>query len=315
MKKNLLLACFCMLLTNSICAQTYSFTKLSGTYADLTGATVISSPGWDDFTIVDTKLPFPLVFFGHPNDSLYIMAGFVAFYLDGPSTFYSDQIDFFDTGFTERGTGGASNISTVTVGSAPNRIYKLQTKNAALSDDAVTDQDYGNAQLWFYEGTNVIEIHFGASSIKAATYSPLLGPTVGLFVDNTTFVSMSGPANNPTPSSSAASLYVTGTPTNGAIYRFTPTVTGLREQDVQNTGGSVFPNPSNGMVYFKTASNISEASIRVTNLVGQIVYERNNVNLLNGQKINLDTQLSAGMYNVQLITKDQSFTPTKLIIK
>src|SRR5687768_9785785 len=96
MKKNLLLLCFTFLLTNSICAQAYSFTKLSGTYTDLTGANVVSTAGWDYFTIIDTKLPFPLTFFGHQNDSLYIMPGFVGFYLDGPSTFDSDQIYFFD---------------------------------------------------------------------------------------------------------------------------------------------------------------------------------------------------------------------------
>jgi hypothetical protein len=98
------------------------------------------------------------------------------------------------------------------------------------------------------------------------------------------------------------------------VYRFSPGPASIHELS-QNTGGSIYPNPSNGLVYFKTAKDVSDASIKVTNLVGQVVYERTNISLLNGQKINLDTQLPSGIYHIQLITKAQDYMPTKLIIK
>lgn len=178
--------------------------------------------------IIDKQLPFTFQFFGSEKDSLYIMCGFAAFHQVGAGNFPIDQIYFFDAELIERVTGGPSHISTVVSGTAPNRIYKVQTKNAGYDSDGGGTES-ANAQLWLFESTNVIEIHFGTCNGSAATYNSLTGPTVGIYKDQTSFLALSGPAANPSASSSVASLNVNGNPASGQVYRFTPGTAGINE--------------------------------------------------------------------------------------
>jgi hypothetical protein len=241
------------------------------------------------------------------------MSGFAAFHQNGAGDFStSPQIYFFDAELVERTTGGASNISIAITGTAPNRIYKVQTKNAGFESDA-SGTEYANVQLWLYEGSNVVEIHFGASNASAATYNPLPGPTVGLFKDQTAFVSLSGPAANPSASSSMASLGITGTPTSGQVYRFAPVVAGLNDIS-NNLSGMIYPNPSTGTINFKSAFDISSGTFEIVNSLGQMVYQ-NKLDAVKNETQQINAQLSPGIYFVRLSANGQVSAPTKLIVK
>jgi len=315
MKKNLLFIAFLTVISLSfkLQAQTYTYSKFNAAYTDLSSATVVSMPFWDDFSIYPKTIPFPFQFYGLNQDSLYIMGGFVAFHENGAGNFDAEQIYVFDASLTERSTGGPSIISTLLTGTAPNRIFKVETKNAGFADDA-SGNDYANVQLWLFEGTNVIEIHNGASSAAATTYSPLLGPTVGIYKDQFSFVALSGPAANPSASSTMASLNVTGTPTNGLVYRFSPSPAGLKEYS-KNNGMVMYPNPTNGIINFKANTSISNGTLKVFNTIGQVVYEKNDLSLSEGQTQKLDLGLNSGIYYVQLFSQKGNFSPEKLIIK
>lgn len=294
-------------------AQSYGFSLLSSPYVDITGGTVVTTSGWDYFTIIDKQLPFTFQFFGAPKDSLYIMSGFAAFHQEGAGNFPEDQIYFFDAELIERATGGPSHISTVVSGTAPNRIYKVQTKNAGYDSDGGGTES-ANVQLWLFESTNVIEIHIGACNGSAATYSPLTGPTVGIYKDQVSFLALSGPATNPSASSSVASLNVNGNPTSGQVYRFTPGTAGIHELNT-NSAGMVYPNPSTGTINFRSSTNIFNGTVKVLNALGQLVYENNGFNINKDQTQKLDIQLEAGIYYLQISNKGENFSPEKLIVK
>lgn len=308
-----LVAAVALLASSKSFSQSYNFTHFNSTYTEITSGTVVTTPGWDYFTIIDKKLPFTLQFFGVPEDSLYIMSGFAAFHQNGAGDFTSSpQIYFCDAELVERSTGGPSNISIQISGSAPNRIYKVQTKNAGFESDA-SGTEYANVQLWLYESTNVIEIHFGPCNASAATFNPLPGPTVGIFKDQTSFVSLSGPASNPSASTTMASLGVTGIPSSGKVYRFTPGVAGLK--DVENRlSGSIFPNPTSGTINYKSGLRMESALFEIINSLGQVVYERK-LTMGENEIQEMGTNLSPGIYSVRVSYNDRVSTPTKLIIK
>ncbi|MEO6302877.1 MAG: T9SS type A sorting domain-containing protein [Bacteroidia bacterium] len=294
-------------------AQSYTFSQLTSPYADVTGGTVVTTSGWDDFTIIDTHLPFTFNFFGNVEDSLYILSGFAAFHEVGAGNFPIDQIYYFDAELVERSTG-TSNISTVTVGSSPNRIYKVQTKNAGYGNDGGGTES-ANVQLWLYETSNVVEIHYGASNGSAATYNPLTGPTVGIYKDQTAFVALSGSASNPSASSSAASLNVNGNPPSGMVYRFAPGAAAGIKESGHNSAGMIYPNPSNGTINFRSSSDITNGSLKVINAIGQLVYEKNDFTISKNQTQKLDLSLETGLYYLQISSKGQNFSPEKLIVK
>jgi hypothetical protein len=296
-------------------AQNYNYSKLNTTYANLTGNTTVSDlVYWDDFSIIPLKLPFTFKFFNVNQDSIYIVGGFASFHIHGTSYFGSDELYFFDVALMQRSIGGTSDISIATTGSAPNRIYKVQIQNAGLADDfGGAEADYVNAQLWLYETTNVIEVHCGQSSVASNTYAPLAGPTVGLYKNSSSYISLSGNASNPTSSTSSPSLDITGTPATSQVYKFTPTVSGIEEFD-NTIMGYIYPNPSSGHVNFKAITNMSNATINIYNTLGELVFEQKNIFLTNNKNHEIDLDTTPGIYFVEITNGDKK-SVQKLVIQ
>lgn len=302
-----------LFLSFTVQSQNYIFSKFNSTYTDLTSNTVISPSGWDDFTIIDRKMPFPIQFFGQPQDSLYIMGGFAAFKQLGAGNFPGPQIYFFDAMLVEHASLANSNISILVSGSAPNRIYKVQTKNAGYSNDGGSTES-ANVQLWLFESTNVIEIHFGLCNGSTGTYSPLSGPTVGIFNSTSLFMSLSGSAANPVASTSIASLGVTGNPATNQVYRFTPTSVGIYENE-NNSFGSIFPNPSVGEINLLPNENLNNATLTISNICGQILFEQSNITLNKNQSFKVETDLTNGVYFVKVLSENKQYTKRLVINK
>ena len=81
---------------------------------------------------------------------------------------------------------GVSPISYATEGEAGSQIFKLQYKNAGfLGEEPDTSgllPSSINFQIWFYEGSNDIEIHFGPSNFAAPfeEIDDFTGPLIAL---------------------------------------------------------------------------------------------------------------------------------------
>ncbi|HET6225268.1 MAG TPA: T9SS type A sorting domain-containing protein [Bacteroidia bacterium] len=316
MKKFLLslTTALCFYATQINAQATYSFSQSTETYANLTSATVISNQYWDDFSVFTLKLPFAFTYFGKSFDTVYAMGGFEGFDYDGAGTFLSYELYTFDNGMKD--VSGTATISYEVSGSAPNRILKIQTLNAGFESDD-TDADYANLQLWLYETTNVIEIHYGPSSIANANtwpFSSCMGPSVGLAKDQSTYYLLSGDASNPTASSTVPSICVAGAPPQDKVYRFTPVSSGVNE--LNNTIPiTIYPNPSNGAFTILSESatySNSQTYVSVKNALGQEMY-REQISL-DGRGQTIYTNLPTGMYFVQ-VGNEKIYTVKKIIIE
>ncbi len=310
--KKILLTSLLAFLCTAFNAQTYTFTQLTATYENLATPTVVSTSGWDDFTVYTIPIPFSFKYFDKSYTTLYAMGGFDGFVYNGSGSFGSYEIYSYDNGMTD--FSGNATISYKTVGSAPNRIFKVQTLNANFDADG-TEADYGNVQLWLYEGSNVIEMHYGPSSVvnpKTWEVPGCAGPTVGLLASQTSFVSLSGAATNPTASTTVASLCVTGAPPANKVYRFAPSSNGIEELN-NNIPVSIAPNPSNGSFIISSEFySKSNATLSIKNSLGQVVYNQQLVLGTAGQSVQAD--LETGIYFVQL-SNDKSSTVKKIIIQ
>jgi hypothetical protein len=307
MKTKLLVLCtaICMACTSASDAQNYSFSQLSSTYSAFSG-TVVSIPFWDDFSIIPLHLPFTFKFFNVNKDSIYIIGGFVAFHQEAPGYFPTDNLYYFDTDFQERSIGGPSEISVTTTGSAPNRIYKVQIENAGLVEDmSGTEDDFANCQLWLYETTNVVEIHYGLSNIAAATYSPFTGPTVGLYKDQISFLALSGSAASPTVSTTVASININGTPVTSQVYRFVPTTTGI--ESVNPSFGNLYPNPSTGLFTMKFTEDMDDVEVSIYNTLGDLVFQQEKSHVNKFENETIDSNMGTGVYLVKVTSREKQF--------
>ena len=301
MKKIITTFCLLILTISTLKAQSYFFSTLNATYQDLSSPTLVSSPDWNDFSVFKVKLPFKFNYFGKSYDTIYAMGGFDGFVYetDGKNQFFpSDQIYTFDNGMVDS-QNNESTISYQTTGSIPNRIFKLQTKNAHFSEDA-TATDYANVQLWLYETSNVIEIHYGTSSIlNSETWQvpDTKGPSIGIFNTNTNYVSLSGNADNPTVSSTEISMSIDGVPSINKVFRFNPKKVGLSMLSSLNTF-SMFPNPTSGMI---TIQHAEGKNLQIIDLYGKEIVRKDQ--LVSDSKIQLEGILNAGIYFVNIFNQ------------
>ena len=157
-----------------------------------------------------------------------------------------------------------SDISYTVEGDEGSRIFKLEWENAGFWEDMDindTSIDFVNLQLWLYEGSNVIEVHFGPKKITQplVAFEGEVGPSIGLAkkVSMTTgdiegVYVLNGDPGNPKlefweeDDTSGASL-TSWVPEN-TVYRFTPATVSVPEV-VQTTDVQIYPNPTSDVLF------------------------------------------------------------------
>lgn len=212
--------------TTAYSALPSSATSLNGSTVWAGGQYTASIPfNWRmDSSIVMTDVPVDLDFPG-------IVESFTSSL--GNGFFFASAF------FVDRGSGTSSSQSPITyttVGTTPNRIFKLQFDNAGFGDDPGLT-DYVNFQFWIYETTNIIEYHFGSSSISPTEdyfgtgAGPLLGTLQNLDMTsfNTGTLYYLDGSSSPTsvdsmkaPFSTLPTNGLAAWPANGSVIRFSP---------------------------------------------------------------------------------------------
>ncbi len=320
MKKSISGLCCALFLCGSIYSQPFNFSYLTGTYTYLSPSTSCNNGlTWDDpnYTI---PLGFNFQYFGQTIDTIKLSLGLGGTLLTSlNSSAIASFISPFGSDLIDRGysftsgpgqTGSLSNISYQTTGGVGSRIFKLEWKNSGfyseLSSNGSNSVDSVNFQLWLYEGSNIIEIHFGPSNVQSPllSYDGATGPDIVLVpqfnLNNSSFTSnyysLSGQPTNPTfltVSPNSNYQYMLNTVPNGTIYRFDPNSAATDDYKVEEL--KIYPQPASSFIILEGATNFS---YKIFNLEGKEVQK--------GQGSNGVIKLENQKYGAYILEIDRS---------
>lgn len=79
-----------------------------------------------------------------------------------------------------------------------------------------------------------------------------------------------------------------------------------------NANFNIFPNPTKGNVIIQSDRNIKDATIRIVNVIGKVIYE---INQNNFSSLNLDLHFVSGLYIIEVWDKDEMVNRKKLVIE
>lgn len=247
MKRLFILALFVLPLATAAQYRFYKDSSYSQAFAFLSSpVSVNTGQSWDDpdFTI---PIGFSFRLFSDTTDTLYMRSifgsgGLLTTKPVSATTLNAVGIVALGSDLQDRdttGSGSRSPIAYAVSGTSPNRIFKLEWKNAGFYNamDNGEFSDSINFQLWLYEGSNVIEIHVGNGqyvSPNVDLYDGGPGPWIGLFdsvdnnLDGKLNYFLSGTVSAPVLDSFSQLTFfpgvpgMSGNPMAGSVYRFTP---------------------------------------------------------------------------------------------
>jgi len=310
MKKTTLI--LLLLLSLSIQAQNYTFSNLTGTYSNLTGTTSISNGEiWDD-PEYDLVLPFQFVINGVSNSNFKVYDSTIVLQTGGP---IYQVIAPLGNDLIDRGDGGTTSLSPISYkidGAVGSRIAKIEFQNCGSFDDDTLAM-FVNFQIWLYEGSNIIELRYGPSSVTDdfIFYGTDTGAIIGFagsdIDDNLSNTHLlTGLASNPTLSTDNSFVNVTGTPAPNTIYRFTPT--SLNNSEINSSLVTLYPNPFNDYVVIEGLK--SNFSYDIYNVSGKLI--QSNQDATSGTVIDTKS-FESGIYILKIVSENESIV--KKIIK
>lgn len=312
-------------------AQNYNFSVVSAPYSSLTGSTSITNNSlWTSWSGVGgtANIGFNFVANGNLNTNmLHFDTNLV------PTAVYSNQPNpnngfiyvplIADTSDRGIGTGTAlSNISYKVEGSVGTRIFKLEWKNIGFYNEIISDNvstDFINFQLWLYEGSNIIEYHFGPSNLSnpAESFGGDPGFGCGLYPQfdfNTGDIvgnayALSGNGNSPTSAyTTNYEVYVTSVPSNGTVYRFSP-VSPLSTSEVETqANATVFPTVVDDSFNIRLKKGDKIKLVKVYDMSGKLVFTKDK-----SENISMKGT-SNGVYTV-IVETDRGKSTTRIIKK
>ncbi|SHE91118.1 Fibronectin type III domain-containing protein, partial [Flavobacterium fontis] len=220
----------------------YVFANTTSPYATIVGqpgTSAVTLSSMDDSISATQTIPFTFNFGGTDFTSYKINSnGWIN--LGGASvstTNYSalngsdnNVIAVFNRDLNGNNTTATSYYTQVT-GTAPNRILKIEWVNVRSFSSTVNPAT-ANFQLWLYEGSNIVEMRYGAFTTSSGRTA---GGTVQVGLRGASNASVNvrslnniGAWSSPTVGTAAISTCAVGTfaapllPDNGRLYRFTP---------------------------------------------------------------------------------------------
>lgn len=275
---------------NNVNAQVSSYTldqlPITPAYANIatTSPLFATSGNIDNGVVTGLALPFSFQFNGSSFASINVsMHGFVTFGSAPVDTEitpissavgYSGVISLYAIDLDLVPASASLNVFHATTGAVGSRIFKIQwvvKRSSNTTSAAATDSNNLNCQLWLYEGTNVIEMHY-------STFNPSAGSTtqgqIGLRgALNTDYKNLNysalanwpiSPATMPLGSSNAQTVALRNTSaqiaaTSNKLFRWTPVtcfapgglnVTGLTSSTATINWSAATPAPAFGYQYY-----------------------------------------------------------------
>lgn len=218
--------------------KNYQFSQGVDSYRELTTPTLLTVTGWKD-GVKRVDLPFTFNFNGKKHYDVSInFNGFLTFGSTdsnvsssqpiASSIQYDGAVSAFSGNISGKRNVATSFVGYQTLGTAPNRIFVVQWKNAKkwnLNDSY--DDDYLNFEIMLYESTMVIKTHYGFNRITKSNYEynythvGLRGASNSDFAVRTTRTAWNATTAGKT---NQDNILITGgiTPENGLFFTWTP---------------------------------------------------------------------------------------------
>jgi hypothetical protein len=193
-------------------AQSYTLAFANQPYQNLVNDTILSDTQWvaNQYRI---KLPFVIRAGNVSSSEIFVDSDGRILRRSGTSGFRTVIYGFGNCGLQQK-SNDTSTISWVMEGTTPNRIAKVQFRNAGFVGDE-TNTDVLNFQIWMYESGKKNEIVFGpTTTIPMRALNGAYGPFMGIgsqYITGTPTV----------PVLSTVTYGMNGMPKTGYVYRFT----------------------------------------------------------------------------------------------
>ncbi len=220
----------------------YSFANSTSPFATIvggTGTTAVTISSMDDGISAAQTIPFTFIFGGNNFTTFKINSnGWLNIDASSTSTTNYSALNGSDnnviSGFNRDLNGTlttATSYYVQTVGTTPNQITKIEWVGIKSYSGSVNPAT-GNFQIWLYQGSNVVEIHYGGFTSSSGRTTAATCQ-VGLRGVSTSAADVKSLTNvgtwaSPTQSSSSTATCAMGTfaapllPDNGRTYTFTP---------------------------------------------------------------------------------------------
>ncbi len=320
MKKNYFLFCLFFMIIQAQAQTLYTITTSTATYADLTSPiSVNNGQVWDFDDFGPYQVPFSfkvagqvITHFAFQDDNFIFLTGLNEdtddfYYLLASGIYIQDKN--FNEGVSQ------SPIGYKVEGNAGSRILKMQVKNAGSEDEALTLQTnnlFLNFQVWIYEGTNVIEYRYGNTNITASNMSVIEdGIQMGIVSMNEVY----GCALYGNPASPTVAEFFNGQqvdpnidyvmttyPTNGRVYKFTPSTSAATEE-FNKIQFRIYPNPVTESLRI-SLENMDSTDYVITDLTGKIIRKGKFTDLENTVDV---TDVNSGMYFIKIGNTTKKF--------
>jgi len=294
MKKLLLLTCLMGSAMGLLAQSHYSFMQRTDNYTEMTSGTVVSPAEWDDFDMT-IAMPFPFKYFGNSVDSITIT--------DDGSFFWGTGDDYLSPSGGDPVSRGAnqSPISYRVDGTGNARVLKVQWPNISFYDIADSfPNDFANYQVWYYEGSHIIEFHIGSSFISEGALAEI---DIFPFInddDGVKGILLDGDPAAATPNYDIANANgLTKNPNVNTIYVFTPGFPNSVKESPLEVSISLYPNPVENQLNIHSKSGIQ--GIQIISVNGQVILSE--IGAGNEHFVNT-SMLSKGIYLIQIETDE-----------
>lgn len=309
-------------------SQIYSFQATTVPYADLVNPISLNNGEvWEmpDYTIpigFDFWCPYEYI------DTLYFFPESTAMLsTSNEEGGFHKLLIPFGAMLIDRGYGTSQSLSPLSYelsGEPGNRILKIEWKNAGFGveyDVNNTLDDYVNFQLWLYETSGNIELHFGPSQIMHPefAYADVSGPAVALvpqydYVEDTVSSNslwLQGNAGNPVMVQTDEFTFLEGSIPPNTVFQFNNLTAGSLKK-TPNTA-IVYPNPTKDYLTIRLLNNFTSlADISICDINGRIVYQSaQNPNQTGELQVPVSA-LKGGVYQV-LIRQGEGVTSARLV--
>lgn len=303
------LLCIC---TNTFAQEVnYHFEQFTNTYTDLTNPISLNNGElWDDPNYSVT-IGFDFKIFNDTISQFLFDEDFggVVYNANIDKVIVATSADIADRANNTDEDFSLSPISYQVNGNEGERIFKLEWKNAGFLDDD-NGNYFINLQLWIYEGSDMIEIHYGPSNVEDVFYN-WEEDFCGFFEFNDVEETSEGYTLNENDDNYEFNYniiddffepnYFTALPENGTVFRFYPEYSvGMDEiKTVINT----YPNPTTDFLNIDNSTK-KNIAYQIVSLDGRVIYKGQS----NDAKIQIDTQtLPQGIYLLTGIEGDKEF--------